>query len=330
MIETIIWLITGKCNYNCKYCYALRFKKLPELDTLTCIRIIKEASKLGVKHIAFTGGEPFIRKDIFTLVEECCKSGVKASITTNGALVDEKLASRIRDIGLILYISIDGMEKEHEIIRGNGTWDILKKFLNIVNKFKIEFATITTLSKPNYKNIKALIKFFKDIGSKFSCFLPLMPFGKATWKDVLSKEEILYTLHLLNEGGLEYKHPVNIWCMPFAKKIISSPYVRVEGCRKKRVIDINVNGDILLCDVLDIVITNVRSKSLEEVIKETENHILMKQILFPKLHNKCLECPIKKKCLGGCYARAFKRTGNLNFPDPLCPWFLSSYEPPDI
>lgn len=321
MIETMIWLITGRCNYNCKYCYAKRFKELPELDTYECMRIISEASKLGIRNIAFTGGEPFIRNDIFELVEWSLKCGVKASITTNGSLIDNEKAKRIHDLGIFLYISLDGIGGQHELLRDKGSWATLNRTFNILNEFKTDFATITTLHKLNYIWIKEIIKFCQDLGAKFSCFIPLMTFGNGD-SICLDRNEVIHSLQLLNDGTTEYKHPVTIWCMPFAKRFIrpSISLVRIEGCRDT--MDINVNGDVLLCDMLDIVIGSVRNEGLDKMVNQT--HKVTKQIMHPKLTGKCAECYIKYKCRGGCYARAFAKFGNFNSPDPLCPTVLSA------
>jgi pyrroloquinoline quinone biosynthesis protein E len=83
--------------------------------------------------------------------------------------------------------------------------------------------------------------------------------------------------------------------------------------------DICVNGDALLCDVLDIVITNVRERNVADAWIEYESHPLVRTLSSPKLKEPCIDCPIKSKCLGGCYARAQLILGDLYGPDPLCP-----------
>ena len=316
--KLLIWLVTGKCNLNCKYCYARRFLTQEELTTREAKRIVKEAHEIGVEHIAFTGGEPLLREDIFELLEFANTCGVEASITTNGTLITEDVAKTLKKLNTFLYISIDGVGKTHETLREKGTWDKLSRVFEILKKYKIPFATITTLSKSNYLVVEETIKFLKEIGAEFSCMLPLMPFGRAKEDYVLSKDELKDALFMVSESAHRYKHTVNLWCMPFAIKYIENSYIYVAGCRNVDTIDIAPNGDMLLCDVLDIVITDVRKRSLSEALKIFENHPLVKKLSQPVKKEPCKNCYVREFCMGGCYARAFKVYGNFNEKDPMC------------
>ena len=125
---------------------------------------------------------------------------------------------------------------------------------------------------------------------------------------------------MVSESAHRYKHTVNLWCMPFAIKYIENSYIYVAGCRNVDTIDIAPNGDMLLCDVLDIVITDVRKRSLSEALKIFENHPLVKKLSQPVKKEPCKNCYVREFCMGGCYARAFKVYGNFNEKDPMCGW----------
>ncbi len=181
--KLLIWLVTGKCNLNCKYCYARRFLTQEELTTREAKRIVKEAHEIGVEHIAFTGGEPLLREDIFELLEFANTCGVEASITTNGTLITEDVAKTLKKLNTFLYISIDGVGKTHETLREKGTWDKLSRVFEILKKYKIPFATITTLSKSNYLVVEETIKFLKEIGAEFSCMLPCLLYTSPSPRD---------------------------------------------------------------------------------------------------------------------------------------------------
>lgn len=124
------------------------------------------------------------------------------------------------------------------------------------------------------------------------------------------------------EGAAEtLRYPVSLWCMPFAKLVIESRYVSAGFCRNQvSEMDITPNGDVLLCDVLDITLSEVRSKAILGAWKEQNKHSMTKSVnREPELSKPCLDCPLRRKCKGGCYARALLMTEDLYSPDPLCP-----------
>lgn len=319
MLNSIIWLITGRCNLDCRYCYTSRFRGLSELSTEECLRIIREAGELEVSHISFTGGEPILRKDILNLISEAEKNNIYITLVTNGSTINEENVKMLAKPGILIYLSIDGLKISHEKVRGNGSWKFVENAIKLFRKFNVEFATVTALNKENYLEVESILDFSIKASASYHCFIPIMPFGKASWLNVLSKDEILKFLMLLNDVCSKLDFTVDLWCMPFAERYVDSPNIYVNICRGTGIMDIGVDGSILLCDVLDIVLTNIKNKSLREVLAEEENHKLVKQVLNPKLEKPCITCPAKSKCLGGCYARAYSKYGDFNKPDPLCP-----------
>ncbi|MGP3702542.1 MAG: radical SAM protein [Candidatus Bathyarchaeota archaeon] len=219
MLNSIIWLVTGKCNFNCRYCYASRFRGLNELDTAECLRIVREAGKLEVDHISFTGGEPLLRKDIFSLIEEARKSNIYVTLVTNGSTVNEEVAKILAKNDVLAYLSIDGLKSFHENIRGNGSWRFVENAINLFRRFNVKFATVTALNKENYLEVNSILDFSVKTGASYHCFIPVMPFGKAGWSDVLDRDEILKFLSLLNETCNKLDFTVDLWCMPLLKDL---------------------------------------------------------------------------------------------------------------
>ncbi len=55
--SSIVWLVTGKCNLACSHCYAQRFQGRHELSAEEAQGLVTEAAQMGVRHLAFAGGE---------------------------------------------------------------------------------------------------------------------------------------------------------------------------------------------------------------------------------------------------------------------------------
>jgi len=136
--------ITDKCNLNCVYCNptknAMIITHVRKLMTDEEIeRIINLfLSKFEFKKIRLTGGEPFARKNIVSLIEKIGKLkqnfDFEVNATTNGTLLNEKLHTLI-NLGLDrLNFSIDSLKNDtfREITR----FDKAEKTIKVILKAK--------------------------------------------------------------------------------------------------------------------------------------------------------------------------------------------------
>ena len=72
---TELWIYTNNsCNLKCKHCLvSAGEEEKDKLSATDIIRVVDEAKSLGVRRFYFTGGEPFLRHDIFTLINYITK-----------------------------------------------------------------------------------------------------------------------------------------------------------------------------------------------------------------------------------------------------------------
>lgn len=107
--------VTDRCNLRCAYCMpAQGMKFLPRNDVLSyedLAFVVKTAVSLGVDKIRISGGEPLVRRDIATFVEQVHQAGAKdVSLTTNGLLL-KKHAANLKEAGLKrLNVSLDSLD----------------------------------------------------------------------------------------------------------------------------------------------------------------------------------------------------------------------------
>ena len=109
--------ITDRCNLRCRYCMPedqpfiehdqiLRYEEI--------IRICRAATKLGVRNIKITGGEPLVRRGCCELIEQIkALPGIEhVTVTTNGVLLEE-VVPRFREIGVDgVNISLDTLRPD--------------------------------------------------------------------------------------------------------------------------------------------------------------------------------------------------------------------------
>ena len=67
----VSWMTTNQCNLKCKHCYQdAGSKKADELTTEEAKKLIDEIAAAGFRIMIFSGGEPLMRPDIYTLVQK--------------------------------------------------------------------------------------------------------------------------------------------------------------------------------------------------------------------------------------------------------------------
>jgi uncharacterized Fe-S cluster-containing radical SAM superfamily protein len=128
-LETL-WINTGTlCNLACASCY---IESSPTNDALVYLTLAEveaflgEAEALGTREIGFTGGEPFMNKDMPAMMEAALRRGFDVLVLTNAMRPMRRFEERIRPLAsprLTVRVSLDHhSEAVHEAERGAGTW----------------------------------------------------------------------------------------------------------------------------------------------------------------------------------------------------------------
>lgn len=119
-----VWLkITERCNCRCQMCdiWKQNISADGELTTSDWENVLLGLRQwLGKKHIWFTGGEPFLRKDCIELVRYSSSIGLSIGVITNGILLKPDHMPLLIEAGLKEYhVSIDSMNPDiHDHLRG--------------------------------------------------------------------------------------------------------------------------------------------------------------------------------------------------------------------
>ena len=79
---------TMRCNLNCYGCYSGVYSQ-EDLPYEVLDRLMGECKEMGIHLVMMTGGEPFLRRDLFDLFEK--HDDMMFQVYTNGTLIDEKM-----------------------------------------------------------------------------------------------------------------------------------------------------------------------------------------------------------------------------------------------
>jgi len=197
------WHITNKCNLRCSHCYQNNYTNsldmsIQELKDIAnkLFPILSKWKKKG--DISITGGEPFIRKDLFPFLEylDSSQEISHLHILSNGTLITDEVIEGLKKFTKLdsIQISLDGSYPEtHDRIRGPGNFDKAIKGIRILISNGMDVKIMYTLQRCNMKDIPSLIDL--AIKEKISGLTieRLVPMGSS--KDmrdfVLSPEELI-------------------------------------------------------------------------------------------------------------------------------------------
>lgn len=132
-LDTLWFQVAGTvCNIECTHCFiscSPRNHSHEMMSLADVQRRLEEARALGVREYYFTGGEPFMNRDMLPILAVTLRQG-PATVLTNGMLLRPEVCRRLRELfdaseySLDLRVSLDGFDREsHDAIRGRGVWD---------------------------------------------------------------------------------------------------------------------------------------------------------------------------------------------------------------
>ena len=178
--------IINVCNLHCEHCYWwLNRKENDELSLQDWKRVIDEKFKRNhVFMVTVVGGEPLMRGDVVELFAD--EFPKRTCVVTNGTYPIPHLKNIY-----FYWVSIDGDQKTHNEIRGDGAWQKTRKnvldYVNGKKNAKKDIWISMTVNSKNYKTIPQVIEDWKDHSNKigFQFHTPFMegdplwlPFGR--------------------------------------------------------------------------------------------------------------------------------------------------------
>lgn len=320
------WDINNDCNLNCKHCRISEKNKKDEILTL------KEAKELlaqlyynGITKLNLSGGEPFLRKDIFEILEYAQKFD-DIVITTNSTLLNEFKCQKLSDYSNVrLSISLDGKERVHDEFRGKkGTFKKVVETLPILNKYNIKYSIRYTLSSDTLNDAKDILRLASENGAQDFNTRRVILTGNASEKLLISNKEYKNVIKELIQESKNLKinfrtgDPTLIPIFPEIFGIeLKDANKYYAGCEAgDEIIYIDYKGNVGACSYIPIFADNIKEKPLDEILKYNKLFIILKEYK-DNLKGKCKNCTYKSIC-GGCRATALALKNSLLEEDPLC------------
>jgi len=345
----VVWNFTYNCNLKCKHCYSDsgNISKM-ELSTKEAMNVVDQIANFGVTSLAFSGGEPLMRKDFFEVARHAVEVGLYVSLATNGTLLTEENVRKLKEIGLhYVEVSLDGANaRTHDFFRGqNGAFDQTIQGLKNCMDEKICTCIAITGTKNNLKEIPSVLEMAENMGINRFTLFNFVPTGRG--KDIVAsdlspqeREEllrfftkklsedhkiaILSTTPQLARVALQSQSPTqNDLIMPLAHMEAATISGRAKsladfigGCGAGRLYcAISPEGNVQPCVFFPLVVGNLKEERIEDI---WFNSSVFRDLRDREnLKGRCSKCDYKFVC-GGCRARAFAYHDDYLVSDPGC------------
>jgi uncharacterized protein len=339
-----------QCNLGCTYCYYLEKKSLypgvktrlsPELLELFISQYIS-ANEVPEVTFVWQGGEPTLLgidyfKNVISLQEKHAGGKViRNAFQTNGTLLTDEWCRFLAGTGMLVGISIDGEEHNHDHFRktssGAPTFARVMDGIGLLHKHKVEFNTLSCVNSYNVGFAAETYRFLKRIGSGFIQFLPVV--------ERSSQETPADGLSLVHNNFTETAG-VTSWSVPpaaFGDFLITifNEWVRSDVARYYvQIFDATLanyagelpglcvfagtcgdalvmehNGDLYSCDHYvypDYLLGNISKTPMKELVQSQHQFDfgIQKRNSLPAY---CLRCDVRFACHGECPKHRFLHT----------------------
>jgi radical SAM protein with 4Fe4S-binding SPASM domain len=308
--------ITSACNLKCIHCY--NNVKLPNDKTIEENKVHEILSRLkttNIGHLVLTGGEPFLRKDFFEVLDKAVKIADKVSITTNGLLINLDTISTLSNYPKVkVSVSLDGLSAEtHELLRGKNTFNKTLSVIKLLIKSGINTHVISTITRYNYKELAYFDDFIKELGAtgNLSYYTPV-GHGESS-KDELSlrDEDIQDFARLL---GLKSK---NVNAEELEQNRNTTLPIKFNCSAGVNMLGIEDNGRVVPCHLFlgkDLSLGNL----FEEPLIDMQKRWIKEKERIVDNSEACTACAVKHFCGNGCFANNYYNNGKNYGKDPNC------------
>jgi len=308
---------TMRCNLSCEGCYSGDYPRDEELELETIDRVIDEGKEMGIHLILFTGGEPFLRKDIFELFEK--HGDVGFQIYTNGTLIDEKMVDRFVDLGNVMpAISLEGLQEHTDLRRGRGRFQRGAQVMDLLRKAGLFFAVSTTQMRNNTDVLTsdAFIDFLVEKGCILMWNFHYVPIGRHPDINLMATPQ---QRNYMRER-LEYFRATK----PMLFVDFWNDGHLTDGCIAggRKYLHINARGDVEPCVFCHFATDNIREKSLFEALTSSLFKEIRARQPFSENHVRpcmLIDHPHQGRDLAFNYAGYFTHPGAEGFFTDLAP-----------
>ncbi|HRT71430.1 MAG TPA: radical SAM protein [Syntrophales bacterium] len=327
--------VTNRCNLFCDHCnVSTSLNSRDELTTEQWVSFIQRLAELKVFTLWISGGEPFLREDLFTIIGEVEKHHFSYGINTNATAIDEDAARRLAGLKRLteVVVSLDGSNPSiHEKLRGKGSFARAVTGIENLVKHNIDVSTYTTVTGYNIDNVEDIVLLGKSLGLAYCKFNEMLPLGNALChlpnltltnaqrRELTERMKGIRAIHGNFVTGMILE--MGEFFDRFTGEACSGEVNGLFGCGGGiQKCTVRPDGWVVPCDRLwNLKAGNVLSEDFQDIWKRSPVFLDMRMRSSVSLDTMelCQGCRHKSLCVGGCPAVTFELYGTVFAVDPL-------------
>ena len=334
----VIWETTQACDLACAHCRASAIPRRhpQELTTDEGFRLLDQIRSFGNPLMIFTGGDPLKRPDIYELLGQSVKLGLRTTITPSATpLLTREAVERIAGCGVArMAVSIDdAIGERHDAFRGvQGSFERSIAALEWASDVGLQTQINTTVTRRNRHRLADIAALAAETEAALWSVFFLIATGRASREDDLTAQEyeevFVYLYGLSKTAAFDIKTTEAQHYRRFVAQ-----QRKLEGGRRpdrgradliarhggindgKGLVFISHTGEIFPSGFLPLTAGNIREQSLADVYR---SHPLFQALRKPsEFAGKCGVCEYRNLC-GGSRSRAYALEGDHLGSDPRC------------
>lgn len=286
--------VTNRCNLKCKHCFVISERyhkeKIQDLPFDKVKKVLKEFEKMQGLRVLITGGEPLLHPEFEKINDFVKDLAIRKILFTNGLLLNDKILKNLNVEEI--QISLDGMKRGHETLRGQGTFDKTLKAIKKSTDYGFQVSVATVIHKENIEEFDELENLVKNLKIREWTIDALTITGnlKSNKKLWVSPEEA-YTI-----------------MQKYGFSVEDHPKAEGYGCGA-HLLAILATGSVAFCSFYENEPIGQIDEGLENLWKKK------KQVILKELECFKINCPFLQECRGGCRFRARNLSGKEKSPD---------------
>lgn len=304
--------LTYRCNLDCIHCYCQNLSDTfsqghPELSCAEIKRLLDELAEAGSLYLTLSGGEIFLRKDIFEIAAYAKKKNFCLTFFSNGMLIDEQITEKIAALSpLSVELSIYGITAEvHDAVtQRQGSFQKLLNAVRLLKQRQLRVVLKSVIMEKNFQHAGRLELFVSELGADdYQYTMEIAPKNDGSRDNQRQqidepkiRQVLKHNLIPLKKAKHEY------WDKPLTKPICGTGSI---GCY------ISPYGFVYPCAQLLLPMGNIREKSFKEIWYG--NSALQEALAGFNTYGDmadCVECPYVRFCRK-CVGLAFLETQDI-------------------
>jgi radical SAM protein with 4Fe4S-binding SPASM domain len=297
--------LTYRCNERCIHCY-LDHEDHGEMSTAEIKNVLSQLAESGTLFLTFSGGEIFLRQDIFELIEFARDLHFDVSLKTNALLIDAERARRLRDLAVRkIQVSIYSADPEvHDAItKVRGSLARTLAAIRFLQAQGLLVKIACPLMKQNltaYRNVQALAQ---ELGVPYVMDLTITPKMDGDMSLLQLRNSAAELLPVLQDPVLN-PHSCSRDAAPSAalptgsavsSGIESSAYEDIPCSAGHNSCYISPYGDVYPCVQMPLATGNVRQQPFLEIWNHSPEMSRVRAVRESQLP-VCSTCSIRQYC----------------------------------